>query len=53
VRRAVERYACWEIRWRRIAEECRSLADEGLSEWGEADLPDYAERVARTEEGKL
>ncbi|MGB9885717.1 MAG: YlcI/YnfO family protein [Moorellales bacterium] len=52
VRRAVERYAR-EIRRRRIAEECRSLADDNLLEWAEADLPDYAERVAQAEKGEL
>lgn len=52
VRRAVERYAR-EIRRRRLAEECRALADEDLSSLAEADIADYAERMARAERGEL
>lgn len=52
VRRAVERYAR-EIRRRRLAEECRALANEDLSPLADADLHDYAERMAQAERGEL
>lgn len=52
IRRAVERYAR-EMRRRRLAEECRGLAGEDLTALAEADIADYAERMARAERGEL
>jgi len=52
IRKAVETYAR-KMRRRKLAAECHSLAEEDLSPLAEADISDYAERMARTERGEL
>lgn len=53
IRRAVENFVK-EQRRRRLAEECRQLAEEeDLTLLAEADFNEYAGRMARAERGEL
>ncbi|KYH32717.1 ribbon-helix-helix domain-containing protein [Neomoorella mulderi] len=53
VRRAVEKYVR-ELKRAKIAAECKRLAGgENLVTLAEADLADYAERMAQAERGEI
>ncbi|TEB10768.1 ribbon-helix-helix domain-containing protein [Pelotomaculum propionicicum] len=53
VRQAVEHYVT-ETRRKSLRDECRRLAEEeNLSEFADADLDEYMERMAQAEKGEL